>query len=273
VFGGGHVVLPLLGNVVDDGLLPARDFLAGYGAVQAMPGPVFTFAAFIGAANTSPLTGVTGALAATIAIFVPSFALIFALAPVWDRLRALPRAASALRGANASVVGLLGSVLYYPILASLSKSTSASASRSLAYALIAVWKFPPWVVVVTSAVLGAAAGGACIARESSVKMFAFLEGDHTFSLVYGLTTGAVCLALAIPLLYWALPGHQRSFFGVAVDPMRRLAVGYGIFCYGYGIHGHRLPAHPAWPLAFVHPAFFLVNARARRDPCTALSSR
>jgi chromate transporter len=158
VFGGGHVVLPLLGNVVDDGLLPARDFLAGYGAVQAMPGPVFTFAAFIGAANTSPLTGVTGALAATIAIFVPSFALIFALAPVWDRLRALPRAASALRGANASVVGLLGSVLYYPILASLSKSTSGIGIALAAYALIAVWKFPPWVVVVTSAVLGAAAG-------------------------------------------------------------------------------------------------------------------
>jgi len=148
----------LLGNVVDDGLLPGRDFLAGYGAVQAMPGPVFTFAAFIGAANTSPLTGVTGALAATIAIFVPSFALIFALAPVWDRLRALPRAASALRGANASVVGLLGSVLYYPILASLSKSTSGIGIALAAYALIAVWKFPPWVVVVTSAVLGAAAG-------------------------------------------------------------------------------------------------------------------
>jgi chromate transporter len=158
VFGGGHVVLPLLSNVVDDGLLPARDFLAGYGAVQAMPGPVFTFAAFIGAANASLLTGIPGAIVATLAIFIPSFALIFALAPVWDRVRALPRAAGALRGANAAVVGLLGSVLYYPMLTSLSKSTSGIGIALAAFTLIAVWKFPPWAVVAASALLGAVAG-------------------------------------------------------------------------------------------------------------------
>ncbi|MGA2394414.1 MAG: chromate efflux transporter [Candidatus Lustribacter sp.] len=155
VFGGGHVVLPLLGDLVNDGLFSARDFFAGYGAVQAMPGPVFTFAAFLGAANASPLNGVLGALVATIAIFVPSFALIFALLPAWDRLRTLPRAAGALRGANASVVGLLGSVLYYPILSSLGPQIAIALA---AYALIAVWSFPPWVVVAVSALLGAIAG-------------------------------------------------------------------------------------------------------------------
>lgn len=158
VFGGGHVVLPLLGDLVNDGLISARDFFAGYGAVQAMPGPVFTFAAFLGAANSSPLTGIPGALVATVAIFVPSFALIFALLPAWDRLRTLPRAAGALRGANASVVGLLGGVLYYPILSNLGTHVSGIAIALAAYALIAVWSFPPWVVVAVSALLGAAAG-------------------------------------------------------------------------------------------------------------------
>jgi chromate transporter len=158
VFGGGHVVLPLLQGLVGDGLLPAREFFAGYGAVQAMPGPLFTFAAFVGAANASALSGVTGALAATVAIFVPSFALLFALAPVWNRLRALPGAAAALRGANAAVVGLLGAVLYHPILTSLSAGPSGIGIALAAYALVAVWMFPPWIVVLASGLLGAAAG-------------------------------------------------------------------------------------------------------------------
>jgi chromate transporter len=158
VFGGGHVVLPLLGGLVGDGLLPAREFFAGYGAVQAMPGPVFTFAAFIGATNTSSLTGVAGALVATIAIFAPSFALVFALAPAWNRLRAIPGAAAALRGANAAVVGLLGAVLYHPILTSLGTNASSIGIALAAYALIAIWSFPPWTVVVASALLGAVAG-------------------------------------------------------------------------------------------------------------------
>jgi chromate transporter len=158
VFGGGHVVLPLLASLVQNGLLPARDFFAGYGLVQAMPGPLFTFASFIGAANASSLNGIPGALAATVAIFVPSFALIFALAPVWEGARALPGAAAALRGANASVVGLLGSVLYYPILTSLAANASGIGIALAAYALIAVWMFPPWVVVVASALLGAITG-------------------------------------------------------------------------------------------------------------------
>jgi chromate transporter len=158
VFGGGHVVLPLLSDLVSNGLIPAPDFFAGYGAVQAMPGPVFTFAAFIGAANASSLNGIGGAFVAIVAIFVPSFALIFALAPVWDRVRSLRGAAAALRGANASVVGLLGAVLYHPILTSLAISPSGIGIALAAYALIAVWMLPPWLVVCASGVLGAIAG-------------------------------------------------------------------------------------------------------------------
>ncbi|HEY5348097.1 MAG TPA: chromate efflux transporter [Candidatus Lustribacter sp.] len=158
VFGGGHVVLPLLQDLVGNGLLPAREFFAGYGVAQALPGPLFTFAAFIGAANASVLSGVPGAFVATVAVFVPSFALIFALAPVWNRVCALPGAAAALRGANASVVGLLAGVLYHPMLTSLEANARSIGIALAAYALIDVWKFPPWSVVVASALLGAAAG-------------------------------------------------------------------------------------------------------------------
>jgi chromate transporter len=154
VFGGGHVVLPLLANLAADGTIATRDFFAGYGAVQAMPGPLFTFATFLGAANGTPLHGLTGALIATVAIFLPSFALIFALAPGWNALRSWPAAAAALRGANASVVGLLGGTLYHPILTSLESDTVRIAIALAAFALVAVWKVAPWIVVVLSAGLG-----------------------------------------------------------------------------------------------------------------------
>lgn len=91
-------------------------------------------------------------------------------------------------------------------------------------------------------------------------MFAFLEGDRTFSLVYGLTTGALCLALAIPLLWWVLPGHKRSFFGLQIDPEYRLQLGYGIFCMAMAFTDVGCRAIPHGPLAFVHPAFFFVTA-------------
>jgi chromate transporter len=158
VFGGGHVVLPLLQGLIGDGFIAQRDFFAGYGAVQAVPGPLFTFASFLGAANASPLHGITGAVVATIAIFVPSFALIFALAPVWNALRAAPAAAAALRGANASVVGLLGGVLYNPVLTSLETDVARIAIALAAFALVQIWKLPPWVVVVACAATGALAG-------------------------------------------------------------------------------------------------------------------
>ena len=158
VFGGGHVVLPLLQGLVGEGLVTSRDFFAGYGAVQAMPGPLFTFASFLGAANDSALDGPAGAVVATLAIFVPSFALIFALAPVWNRARAFPGAAAALRGANASVVGLLGGVLYHPVLTSLQVDPARIGIALAAFALIVVWRVAPWVVVLLGALLGAGAG-------------------------------------------------------------------------------------------------------------------
>ncbi|MEA2664563.1 MAG: chromate transporter [Candidatus Eremiobacteraeota bacterium] len=157
VFGGGHVVLPLLETTVRDGLLDERTFLAGYGAVQAMPGPLFTFASFLGEANRSPLHGALGALLATVLIFAPSFALIFALAPVWNRIVASPHAAGALRGANAAVVGLLAAVLYDPILTGLAGHWARMALALAAFAVLVRFKLPPWVVVVGAAALGALA--------------------------------------------------------------------------------------------------------------------
>ncbi|HEV3087679.1 MAG TPA: chromate efflux transporter [Candidatus Elarobacter sp.] len=155
VFGGGHVVLPLLQSMIRDGLISARDFFAGYGAVQAMPGPLNTFATFLGYANRSPLHGIPGALVATVLIFLPSFALIFAIAPLWNRLAAAPRAAGAIRGANASVVGLLGAVLYDPVLTSLGGAWTRIAIALAAFAAIALWRIAPWIVVITAALVGA----------------------------------------------------------------------------------------------------------------------
>jgi chromate transporter len=158
VFGGGHVVLPLLQSMIHDGLIGAQDFFAGYGAVQAMPGPLNTFSSFLGYANRSPLHGFPGALVATVLIFLPSFALIFAVAPVWNRIAGAPRAAGAVRGANASVVGLLGAVLYDPVLVSLGTGWARIAIALAAFAAIAGLRAPPWIVVLTAAVFGALLG-------------------------------------------------------------------------------------------------------------------
>src|SRR5665213_2166882 len=158
VFGGGHVVLPLLQSMIHDGLIGAQDFFAGYGAVQAMPGPLNTFSSFLGYANRSPLHGIPGALVATVLIFLPSFALIFAIAPVWNRIAGAPRAAGAVRGANASVVGLLGAVLYDPVLVSLGTGWARIAIAIAALISIAALRAPPWIVVLAAAGLGALLG-------------------------------------------------------------------------------------------------------------------
>lgn len=158
VFGGGHVVLPLLQSMIRDGLISAQNFFAGYGAVQAMPGPLNTFPAFLGYANTSPLHGISGAVVAQVLIFLPSFALIFALAPVWNRVAGAPRAAAAVRGANASVVGLLGAVLYDPVLLSLGGSWVRIGIALAAFAAVAMWRVAPWTVVLAAAALGALLG-------------------------------------------------------------------------------------------------------------------
>jgi chromate transporter len=155
VFGGGHVVLPLLQSMVHDGLIASENFFAGYGAVQAMPGPLNTFSAFLGYANLSPLHGIPGALVAIVLIFAPSFALIFAIAPVWNRVAGEPRAAGAVRGANAAVVGLLGCTLYDPVLLALGSSPVRIAVALAAFAAIAGWRVAPWIVVVAAALLGA----------------------------------------------------------------------------------------------------------------------
>ena len=126
--------------------------------MQAVPGPINTFATFLGYANRSPLHGVVGALVATVLIFLPSFALIFAVAPVWNRIAGAPRAAGAVRGANASVVGLLGAVLYDPVLVSLGTGWARIAIALAALAAIAAFRIAPWIVVVAAAGLGALLG-------------------------------------------------------------------------------------------------------------------
>ena len=116
VFGGGHVVLPLLHDaVVTPGWVSEDSFLAGYGATQAMPGPLFTFAAYLGAVLRSGPGGVLGAISPLLAIFLPGFLLLLGVLPFWHALRARPAAQAAMQGANAAVVGLLGAALYDPV--------------------------------------------------------------------------------------------------------------------------------------------------------------
>ncbi|WP_367193592.1 chromate efflux transporter [Amorphus sp. 3PC139-8] len=155
VFGGGHVVLPLLEqSVVGPGLVSETDFLAGYGAAQAVPGPLFTFAAFLGAVLTGPVTGVAGALLALVAIFLPSALLVIGTLPFWAALRHRPNARRALMGVNAAVVGLLAAALYDPVFTRGITSHLALAIAVAAFVALSQWKAPPWAVVVASGVVG-----------------------------------------------------------------------------------------------------------------------
>ncbi|MCU0763528.1 MAG: chromate efflux transporter [Hydrogenophaga sp.] len=155
VFGGGHVVLPLLqAEVVPNGWVDTDTFLAGYGATQAMPGPLFTFAAFLGASmNTAP-TGWTGGLVALLAVFAPSFLLMAGALPFWERLRRLPQAQAALMGVNAAVVGILLAALYNPVWTSAIHSPTDLGLALLALVALMRWKLPPWAVVAGCAVAG-----------------------------------------------------------------------------------------------------------------------
>ena len=159
VFGGGHVVLPLLEReVVNPGWVTSEDFLAGYGAAQAVPGPLFTFAAFLGAAALPAPNGVAGGAVALVAIFLPSFLLIWGGLPIWSMLRENDIFRAALRGVNAAVVGLLAAALYQPVWTS-SVNEAADFSLALAaFGLLAFWRAPPWVVVVFAALGGEAIG-------------------------------------------------------------------------------------------------------------------
>jgi len=155
VFGGGHVVLPLLRNaVVAPGWVSDSTFLAGYGAAQAVPGPLFTFAAYLGAvANVSP-GGIAGAAIALVAIFVPGIFCGLGTLPFWHALRARPAAQAAMRGTNAAVVGLLAAALYSPVFTSAVQSPADVAIAAAGFVLLTVWRAPPLIVVVLSALAG-----------------------------------------------------------------------------------------------------------------------
>jgi chromate transporter len=160
VFGGGHVVLPLLqAAVVPPGWVTNDTFLAGYGAAQAVPGPLFTFAAYLGTVMGPPPAGWLGGLICLLAIFLPSFLLLIGVLPFWDTLRRRPAVRSALRGVNAAVVGLLLSALYRPVWTSAILGPADFAIGILAFLLLTLWAVPPWLVVI----IGAAAGTAVAA--------------------------------------------------------------------------------------------------------------
>jgi chromate transporter len=160
VFGGGHVVLPLLqAEVVPPGWVTAEQFVAGYGAAQAVPGPLFTFAAYLGAVMQPLGGGVAGAALALVAVFAPSFLLVVGALPLWDSLRPRPSFQAALRGINAAVVGLLLAALYHPVWTSAIHAPTDVTLGLVDFALLAFWKWPPWLVVVLSAL-----GGGVLAR-------------------------------------------------------------------------------------------------------------
>ncbi|MBJ9989324.1 chromate transporter [Paenibacillus sp. S28] len=151
VFGGGHVVLPLLEReVVPTGWVSPEDFLAGYGAAQAVPGPLFTFAGYLGAMSG----GITGAIVATVAIFLPAFLLVAGALPFWNGLRNSPRVQGALIGINAAVVGILLAAFYVPIWTTAVTAPVDFALALLLFILLVFWKLPPWVVVLAGALAG-----------------------------------------------------------------------------------------------------------------------
>jgi chromate transporter len=160
VFGGGHVVLPLLQKEV---VPPGWNnlFLAGYGAAQPVPGPLFTFAAYLGAAMGPPPTGFLGGLTCLAAIYLPSFLLLIGILPFWDRLRQIPFMPPTLKGANASVVGLLLAALYTPVWTSaiLAPKDFATLLIAFVFVLLLFWQAPAWAVVILGAVGTAAMAG------------------------------------------------------------------------------------------------------------------
>jgi len=159
VFGGGHVVLPLLqAQVVTPGWVSNEAFLAGYGLAQAMPGPLFTFAAYLGAVMGPPPNGLAGAAIALVALLLPGMLLVYGTLPFWDAMRTRPAAQAAMHGTNAAVVGILGAALYNPVWTSAVLTPRDFALALAGFLLLTVWKLPPWVVVVFLAGTGALSG-------------------------------------------------------------------------------------------------------------------
>ena len=151
VFGGGHVVLPLLEQeFVPTGWVSEEAFLAGYGATQAVPGPLFTFAAYLG----TVMNGWQGGLVATFAVFLPAFLLILGALSFWDSLRSNPKIKGAIMGVNAAVIGILISAFYYPIWTSSILAPTDFALAAILFSMLSFWKLPPWIIVVTGAISG-----------------------------------------------------------------------------------------------------------------------
>ena len=157
VFGGGHVVLPLLREAfVAPGWVSDNAFLAGYGAAQAVPGPLFTFAAYLGTVvNVSP-HGVSGAILGLVGIFLPGILILMGTLPFWDTFRKRVSAQAVMRGVNAAVVGLLGAALYNPVWTSSVMSPGDFGVALVGFVLLTVWRTPPLVVVIISALGGIA---------------------------------------------------------------------------------------------------------------------
>lgn len=156
VFGGGHVVLPLLETTtVTTGWLTNEQFLAGYGITQAVPGPLFTVATYLGYVDQHTHTPLLGAAIALLAIFLPSFLLVPAAIPIWETLRTKPTLKAALTGVNAAVVGLLLAALHNPVWTSAVKTGTDVAAIAAAWLALVTWKLPPWLVVLTGGLIGA----------------------------------------------------------------------------------------------------------------------
>ncbi|MFP3546650.1 chromate efflux transporter [Rhizobium sp. SIMBA_035] len=155
VFGGGHVVLPLLQTeVVGRGWMTNDVFLAGYSAAQAVPGSLFTFSAYLGAVIVPAPNGILGAAICLFAVFLPGLLLLVGALPFWDSLRQRPLAQATMRGANAAVVGILAAALYNPVWTSAILAPHDFALALTGFLLLAVWKAPPWVVVLGIALAG-----------------------------------------------------------------------------------------------------------------------
>ena len=159
VFGGGHVVLPLLqAEVVNTGWVTPEIFLAGYGLAQAVPGPLFTFASYLGALMGPAPNGLLGAGIALVAVFLPGLLLIYGMLPFWDQLRGRKGAQAAMRGANAAVVGILAMALYDPVWTSAVLSPRDFLLALGGFLALTMWDAPPWMVVVGLAAAGIVIG-------------------------------------------------------------------------------------------------------------------
>lgn len=155
VFGGGHVVLPLLqAEVVQTGWVSPDAFLAGYGAAQAVPGPLFTFAAYLGAVSSVGPGGIAGAVVALAAIFLPGFLVLVGVLPFWDALRGRPRVRAGMRGATAAVVGILGAALYDPVFTTAVTGPGPFVLALVGFVLLTAFRTPAWAVVIVGALGG-----------------------------------------------------------------------------------------------------------------------